>query len=446
VILKISRQTRIAVAFALTFLAGCVAYQPRALPARAHWTPAPTDEGGNPLPRLDLQQACAIALRADPDYQAQLIDAKISTLQLHAAGLLPDPQLNASADHPTTPGFSRAWSVGLNEDIAWLLTRGANVNAARARRTATDLHLAWKGWNLAQATAVSFVDLWTARHRVALLQRQLRMALYYDAAYQRALAEHDVTLSAASVGLIELVDIRAQLASTQQAEDAAQAQLNHLMGVAPEARYALVEPSPLELPAATQLDAALRALPHTRPDLLALAAAARATDADFRAAVFAQFPGVSVGVNRAGDTSRVDTTSFNINLNLPIFGNAQARARIARATRDRAVAEYQARLDQADAEARALYEQLGHAAHQRATLEQSLPQLRDLGRQADRAFKAGDYSGTAWLTVQRSVAAHELQALDLAGTLAKGEIALAALLGHVPSGAVPIPAHRNTSK
>lgn len=438
---KAALPARIAAMAVLTLLAGCVAYRPRALPTGPHWAPAPTDKAGRSLAQLDLAQASALALRADPDYRAALVDARLSTLQLHAAGLLPDPQLSASVDHPTTPGYYHGWSLGLSEDVGWLLTRGARVDAARARRAATDLQLAWQGWSLAQATAARFVDLWTARRRVALLERQLRTAQAYDAAYQRALVQHDVTLSAASASLIDLTDTQAQLTAARQAELAAQAGLNHLLGVAPRASFGLTEPRPLALPSPAQLDAALRALPRTRPDLLALAAATRATDADFRAAVLAQFPGLSVGVNRAGDTSRVDTTGFSISLNLPIFGQARTQARIAQATRDQAVAVYQARLDQADAEARALYAQLRQVAHARSALERSLPQLRELGRQADRAFHAGDYSGTAWLAVQRSVVAHEQQALDLTATLTQGEVALAALLGHVPPGAAPIPVH-----
>ena len=445
-ILKLLRLAHVAAVGTAFLLGGCVTYQPRPLPATPHWAAAPTDRNGKPLASLDLQQASALALRADPDYRASLIDSRISTLQLQAAGLLPDPQLSASADHPTTSGYSMGWNAGLSEDLSWLLTRGASMDAARARHATTELQLAWQGWSLAQATAASFVDAWTARMRCGLLQRQLDATEQFNAAYQRAVAHHDVTLNTASASLIDLTDIQGQLAAAEQAKDAAQAHLNHLLGVAPEARYRLVAPSLLALPTVPQLNAALEALPRTRPDLLALAAAAHATDADFRAAVMAQFPGLSVGVSRAGDTSRVDTTGLSISLNLPIFGRAQANARIAEAERDRAVAEYQARLDQADVEARALYADLQRVSHQRRVLQRNLPQLRLLAQRADRAFHAGYYSGAAWLAVQRSVNAHELQILSLTATLAKGEVALAALLGHVPSGATAIPALGHTSR
>ena len=434
------RTLQLASLVTLLALAGCVSYQPRPLAPAPRWATAPTDAAGHALQRLDLTQAAALALRANPDYRAALIDARISTLQLRAAGLLPDPQLSASVDHPTTPGYSQAWNLGLSEDLSALLTRGATLDAARARLTATRLHLAWQGWALAQGAAATYVDLWTAERRSALLTRQVQMARERDAAFAHALRNGDVTLESAAASLVTLSDAEAQLATARQAQLAAQAQLNALLGLAPASRYTLDAPQTPPLPRRAALDAALHALPRTRPDLLALAAGYGAADANFRAAVLAQFPGLSVGVNRASDTSRVQSSGVSISLNLPIFGGAQARARIAEATRERLHADYQARLDQADAEARALDAQLAEVASQRTRLQQRLPQLRTLAARADTAFAAGNLAGSAWATIQQSLLARELEALDLTATLAKGQVALAALLGHVPPGATALSA------
>ena len=420
-------------------LAGCVSYRPRPLPPAPRWATAPTDAAGHALQRLDLPQAAALALRANPGYRAALIDARISTLQLRAAGLLPDPQLGASVDHPSTPGYSQAWNLGLNEDLSALLTRGARLDAARAQLTATRLQLAWQGWALAQGAAATYVDLWTAERRSALLTRQVQMARERDAAFAHALGNGDVTLESAAASLVTLSDAEAQLAAARQAQVAAQAQLNALLGLAPATRYALDAPQTPPLPDRAALDAALHALPHTRPDLLALAAGYGAADADFRAAVLAQFPGLSVGISRASDTSRVQSSGLGISLNLPIFGGARARARIAEATRERLHADYQARLDQADAEARALSAQLAEVARQRSRLQQRLPQLRTLAARADAAFAAGNLAGSAWAAIRQSLLARELEALDLTATLAKGQVALAALLGRVPPGAAALP-------
>ncbi|MDE1899741.1 MAG: TolC family protein, partial [Xanthomonadaceae bacterium] len=185
------RLTTLAIVLAL---AGCVSYRPRPLPPAPRWAPAPTDAAGHVLQRLDLTEAAALALRANPGYRAALIEARISTLQLRAAGLLPDPQLGVGVDHPSTPGYSQAWNLGLSEDLSALLTRGARLDAARAQRTATRLQLAWQGWALAQGAAATYVDLWTAERRSALLTRQVQMARERDAAFAHALGNGDVTL------------------------------------------------------------------------------------------------------------------------------------------------------------------------------------------------------------------------------------------------------------
>ncbi len=434
----VCERARWAGALALLLLGGCVSYQPRPLAQAPRWSPLPASAAGQALPRLDLAQAATLALRANPGYRAALLDARISTLQLRAAGLLPDPQLSASVDHPSTPGYSRAWGLGLSEDVSWLLTRGATLDAARAQRTATMLNLAWQGWALAQGTATDFIDAWSAQQRCALLQRQVDTARTREAAFARALERRDVTLESAAASLITLSAAESQLASAEQARAAAQARLHADLNLAPATRYELLAPTPPPLPDMRQLDAALAALPRTRPDLLALAAAAQARDAEFRTAVLAQFPALSVGITRASDTSRVHSSGFGVSLSLPIFGGAQVRARIAGATRDRAVAEYQARLDAADRGARALAAQLRLLAAQRAQLAGHLPQLRALAANADRAFAAGNLSGTAWAGVQQNLIARELERLDLEATLAKGQVALAALLGRVPPGAAAL--------
>ena len=423
---------------AALLLTGCVAYQPKPLPQAPDWAAAPLGADGRVLHTLDLDQASALALRDNPDYRAQLLTARISALDLRAAGLLPDPQLAASADHPGTPGYSRAWSLGFSEDLSWLLTRSATLDAARAQHTASVLQLAWQGWLLSQRTAADYVDLWAAQQRMALLQRQVTVAQQRDAAYARALARRDVTLENVAASLITLASAQSQLAQAEQAAASARAALDADLGVMPQAHYTIVAPQPPALPDAAQLQAALTALPHTRPDLLALRAAAQASDAQFRAAVLAQFPALTIGLTRASDTSRVQSTGLGISLSLPLFGSAQVHARRAGASRDQAYAQYQARLDEASGAARALAVQLHLIAAQRAQLTQRLPQLHALAAHADRAFAAGALNGTTWASVQQNLIARELELIDLAASLSKGQVALAALLGRVPPGAAAV--------
>ncbi len=434
------RLERLGLVAAGLLLAGCVTYQPRTLPGKPRWVAAPAGAARQGSPALDLARASRLALRGNPAYRVALLQARVSDLDLRAAGLLPDPQISATADHPTTPGYSQAWSLGFAEDLGGLLTRGAMLDAARANHAERVLQVAWQGWLLSQRTADDYIDRWAARRRVVLLRRQVREARQRERAFSRALDRRDVTLESAAASLVTLAGAQSQLASAEQAAATAGAALDADLGVAPRTRFALSEPTPPPLPSRRQLDAALAALPRTRPDLLALRAAARARDAEFRAAVLAQFPGITVAVNRASDTSRVQSTGLGISLALPLLGGAQARARIAGATRDAAYAQYQARLDAATRAATALDVQLRLIRAQRLQLAEWLPRLRTLAAHADRAFAAGALDGTTWASVQQNLIARELEFINLTADLNKGQVDLATLLGQVPPDAGVPPA------
>lgn len=416
-------------------LSGCVTYHARTLPDTPHWIAHPHDKAGAPLHTLDMQTATQRALRDNPGYHAALQKARISTLQLHRAGLLPDPQFAASLDRPTTPGYVNGWSAGITEGLGALVTRGAHVDAARFRAQQQRLQLAWQGWSLAQRAAADYVALWDAQRRCELLGRQVRRLRHQQKSLDAALAHGDITRQRQAAGLTNLSRTEAQLGQARQDRATARLTLNGDLDLAPTVHLKLRAPTAARLPDRHTLDRALAHLPKTRPDLLALAAGYRASDADFRAAVLAQFPGVSVNLNRASDTSGVMTDGFGIGLNLPIFGRSQAQARIARATRDHLYATYQARLDAADTQARALYARLREVQQRARTLARELPRLRRLAHNADRAFRDGHFSAAEWTSVHDNLLSRELEALQARATLARGRVALAALLGHAPAAA-----------
>jgi outer membrane protein TolC len=434
-----TRFGRVALAALALALAGCVSYRPLPLAKRPHWITQPLDAAGKPLRQLDMTQAAQRALCDNADYHAALQDAHLSALQLRAAGLLPEPQFGVSVDHPTTPGNSRQYGLSLSEDLSWLLTRSARIDAARAERLATHLRLAWQGWMLSQRTASDYVDTWMQQRICQLWQQQVARLQKRQHAYDAALARGDVTLGASAVNLTALSNAQAQLHQAREARRQARERLNRDLRLAPGVQVHLAPPARPAWPDPASVHRAIAALPRTRPDLLALRAGYRAADARFRASVMAQFPGLSVGVNRARDFSNVHSTGLSISLTLPVTGLARNAAQQARASRRQLHDLYSARLEQASAQALTLDRSLRGARHRLAALKAQLPRLHELARRTDRAFAAGHVSGAAWLGVHQNLLARELEALDLRATLARGRIALAALLGHPPVPAAPAP-------
>jgi outer membrane protein TolC len=420
-------------------LAACVSYSTRPLPASTQWISHPHDASGQPLQRISLGTAVKRALRDNRGYAAALVKARISVLQLRRAGLLPDPQFSASLEKPTTPGpYVNGFTAALSQDLSWLLTRGARKDAARARLTQTRLQVAWQGWTLVQKTASDYVDLWFTRRQCDLLQQQQDRLATQQAALDRALKRSDITMQQDAAALTTLSQVQAQLTQARQARITAQAALNSDMNLAPQVRYTLLRPKMTPLPDPQAVQSALQSLPHTRPDLLALTAGYRAANADFRAAVLAQFPGISVDVSRNSDTSAVFSNIIGISLNLPIFGRSRNTARLARATRDELHAVYAQRLNDASSQAQTLYARLYQTQSRQATLRQQLPRLKQLSRNANKAFAAGNLNGAEWSSIHQNLLARELEAMQINATLAKGRVALNALLGHVPLHA-PIP-------
>ena len=430
--MKTSLATAMAGLLATVLVSGCVTYRAQPLPGKPHWVALSGAQHG--VPTLTLPSTTLMALRDNPAYKAVRLQVGVSAMQLRQAGLLPDPQFGASLDRPTSPGYTNGWSVGLTQDLGSLITHGATIDAARERLAQTRLEVLWQGWTLAQKTAADYVALWDARQRVALLSEQVAALQRQQRALDAALANGDTTRQQQAAALTTLSQVQAQLSQARQDQASARLTLDDDIDVAPDVRYRLQPPVAVKLPGPAVIDQALARLPRTRPDLLAFAAAYAAADADFRAAVLAQFPGISVNLNRASDTSAVLTDGFGITLNLPIFGRSQAAARTARATRDQLYAAYQARLDSADSQARALVARLREVQHRSRALEKQLVPLRTLARQATIAFRAGNFSAAEWSSVQNNLIAREIEALQARATLAKGQVALAALLGRAPRG------------
>lgn len=78
----------------------------------------------------------------------------IAKAQLLQAGILPDPQLSYALDLPvggSTAGTVNAFGLMFGWDVELLITRGAEIDAARAESDSVDLDVAWQEWQIAEA-------------------------------------------------------------------------------------------------------------------------------------------------------------------------------------------------------------------------------------------------------------------------------------------------------
>lgn len=419
-------------------LGGCATYHPAPLPTQTNLASGSTrTHGGASVTTLDLAQAARRAVKDDPILYAARLKAGVSAATLYKVGLIPDPSLGYNFGRVTStgPGLVNAYSSSLSEGLKWLVTRGARINAARAKHLQQVLKVAWQSWQVSQRTQQLYVRLWSLQRQAHLLERNRQLDLERQHRVERALKRGDVTLNTAAADLVNLTNIESKLAKVRESTITTRSKLNTLLGLQANTSWHLKEPRPSPPPNSKAIKVALHVLPQHRPDLLALQAGYQSADDRYRAAILGQFPALRIGLTRASDTTDVKTTGIGITLNLPFFNGNKGQIAVARATRKYLHAQYQARLDQATNKARTLAAQLRTVSATQKTLSDRLPELRHLAINASHAFSAGNLNGASYIAIESSLIARELEAIRLRQRRMEDEIALNTLLGHIPAGA-----------
>lgn len=428
-------------------LGGCARYAPKPLPRSVslissvdRLEPAPPKAARQAAEALSLDEVAALAIRNNPDLKAQRTRLGVARAQLYAAGLLPDPQLSANVDVPTgnTAGLVTAYGVGLGYDLIPLINRGARVDSAREGQRQVNLELLWQEWQVSQQARSLAIRWLSERQQLALLQR---MRALYQERYRRsdqALQQGDLTVDVAGTDLTALLDSLSQINQLEQTHSDTGHALRLVLGLAPAAPLVIRLPSAPPDMTLEKLSGLLHTLPKRRPDLLALQAGYESQEAKVRAAILSQFPSLSIGVTRAGDTGSVHTSGFNIGVNLPLFSGNRGAIAIERATREQLRGEYQARLDQAEVDVRKLYQLQGIIAAQWAHLEEYLPTLGHLVEEARAAYGQRDIDALTFLNMETTWINKRLEQTRQMQSLWENHIALQTLLA-IPA-ATPTPA------
>lgn len=448
---------RLLFATALFGLGGCTSFHPLPLPQKAALTPSiedlsaavPTSAAhAHPLDLrdgLDLVEIGTLAVLNNPDLRMERARRAVADAQAFAAGLLPDPQLNLSGDHPTSnaPGLVNAWALGLGYDIAPLITREARIAVARQASSKVRLDLLWQEWQTIQQAKRLAIGAVIERKRLTLLQDMRDRYLRRYRHSSEALRAGDTTLDVNGTDLAALVDTFSQLNQLEQTHTQTLTDLHHLLGLAPGTKIPLAD-----LPAApgpaqqADVEAALASVPGKRPDLLALQAGYASQEAGVRAAILGQFPSLSLGINRASDTGGIRTSGLSLSLNLPLFTGNRGNIAIERATREQLLAEYRARLAATETDADRLLRQSRLIAQQRARLDTYLPVLGRLVESGEKAYRQGDIDALTFLNLESTWLNKRLEQLNLVQSAWENRIALETLLTSpdLPSAGEPAPA------
>ncbi len=379
-----------------------------------------------PLSGEDLGE---VAVLLNPDLRAMRAQIGVAQAQVFAAGLLPDPQLSLSADLPSNvaAGYTNAYSMGLSWSLASLFTRSANLHIARAQEQSVQYQVAWQEWMVANQTRMLARQLYYLQEQETVSQTA---ATTTDQLYRisvQNLRLGDATITTTALRQIAWLDSQdRQLALRRQVTRVRQ-DLNKVMGLPPEMHLALRAPEmPRNLPAAARL---VPLADTHRLDLLALRAGYQAQEARIRRAILGQYPGFTIGISRAADTSNIQTIGPSIHLDIPLWNRNRGVIAESEATRAQLHAAYTARLFQTRADITALVADLRRLRQEITPLEQQVPQLQSAEQRLRGAAVEHNVTLIDYEAVRSQALAKSLQLLALKQAYAEQQAALEMAVG-----------------
>ena len=399
----------------------------------------------DPSDGLDQTEVAMLAVANNPELRAMRDDLGIQRAQAFAAGLLPDPQVSYGPDIPihSAPDLVTGSIADLTLDLSSLLLQSTASRASRFDVRKVELDELWAEWQTIAQARTLFSQVRADETLLGELEPLLPTAQRLAQSIDAAVSAGNLSSDAAAGGLLSVAELKRQIADVAQRLNEKQHSLRQLLGLGERAELHLVDaPRGAEHAILTDADveSLLAALPQRRPDLLALRVGYDAEEQRVREAVLKQFPSITVGINRATDTSDITTRGYNIALSLPLFNRGRGDIAIETATRQKLFDEYQSRLAATRSDVDRIRADLPVIERQLQDAERDAGRLREAQQAAERAFAAGNLDWNTYLTLSTSAVARRVEIEQLALAWSEQKSALQSLLGtELPTFPTPEP-------
>jgi len=430
---------RVAVLVLGALLAGCATYQPLVLPQQPDFAPLTLADRSHSAQQPDVlsfDQLQERVLQNNPELKAAKLGAVIAAAHMRQAGALPDPALNFTRDTPLNGvGLISAMNQAVSMDLSALISRKDRLNAAKAAQIQQTLSYTWLGLTTQIKASDLYIQQVANGAKIQVLTRELAALNARMQQSQAALAKGYITQDRVVVDVVRAADLARQVDVLQLQVIQTRQQMNALMGAAPDRVWQPQGWPDVTEPSAGEQSARLAHLAAHRADLLALRAGVLQADAHYRAAIWQQFPGLTLGASHANDTSNVQTAGLSLGVTLPLFGSAQAAVALAQATRAQLEAEFQARINQAVTDVAAVQSALAAYQARLSQIEARLPVLEKTTSNAQTALNAGYFSAGSYLAVQATLTAEQLNAIQTHQEIIQAQLALRGVLGLLVSPA-----------
>lgn len=377
---------------------------------------------------LGIDDIGLLAVLNDPDLRAEHGTLDVARAGLLQASLLPNPSASVSYT-PILGGtdIAPAWAASLTEDVKAILTYHTRKKSARFQLEQVNADLLWQEWQVAEQARILALDLYWGGLSLSLADRQLQLL-------DKEVQEVQAATQSGALDLTALAPLLAAKASAAQAVTSLNLaqlqgwqQLDALLGLKPDVRFAIALPKVAPLPA--DVDNLIAQLPERRPDLVALQLGYRSADESVRGAIIGQFPALVAGYQWGQDTTNVRTGGATAAFDLPLFDRNQGQVAQTRATRLQLHEQYQARLDAAHGAAKGLLSQIQRLTADTQQAQRAAAAAEAQSKAAQEAYAQDTLDQRSLADFQTTALQRRIEAIALERSLGEARITLTVDLG-----------------
>lgn len=421
-------------------LGGCALYHSMPLPSRPDLVsqlsqlrtrmPAAPGEAPRTIATdrpLEIDDVGLLAVLNDPDLRAERGTMDSARAGLLQASLLPNPSANVSYEALLGGVGTSAWAASLTEDLKAILTYHTRKKAARFQVEQVNADLLWQEWQVAQQGRILAVDLYWGGLAVSLAERELQLLDREVQAVQAATRSGALDFTALAPLLAAKASAAQATASLRLAELQGWQQLDGLLGLEPDARFAIAPPRLEPLP--RNLQSLIAQLPARRPDLVALQLGYRSADESVRSAIIGQFPAFVVGGIWEDDNGNVRNGGPTATFDLPVFDRNQGQVAQNRATRLLLHEQYQSRLDAAVGGAKGLVSQIQRLTSDAQQAERDAAAAEAQSKSAQQAYAQDTLDQRSLADFETTALQRRIEAFALERALGEARITLTVDLG-----------------
>ncbi len=385
---------------------------------------------------LNPDEAARVAVLLNPDLIALRDAHGEGQAEVLIAGVLPNPVLGATFDHPYgagSAGTDNVVNLSLGIDVKPFIARSARRNGAAAAVAQIDLGIAWQEWQVAQQARLLVVRLGWVRKRLNYAHEELDFAEQTAKVLSEESRARDATLEQVGVQRAALEGVRRAQNQLEQEEVDSESTLRTLLGNPKVETLEVIEPTMAigRDARTTNIDACVEG----RLDLAALRRGYQAGEERLRASVLDQFPALTIGVEHLHNEAALNFIGAFVNVELPVFNRNQGQVKLGEATRRRLAHEYDARVAGARSDLDRLLRLSAVLSRELPGIVQSIAPLEEIELKEREAVSRGDISRLWYQTVRSALFDQRLQEAALSQGLAEARIGLETACGAEPGRA-----------